>query len=384
MDKTVNFSDISESLANKASTSRSVAIDFLQELFEIISDRLIMGENVVLTGIGEFRPIDNNGTIDVIFVPDDSFILSVNAPFEQFEPIELTDNIDDSILDSTAEISPVEEIAISQASSAIENNTDGGNDYDGIIFTEATDGVEIEYPADMPPPPTTLPTTATTTVVVADKHDDTSVADNSVELSAEDVHIPSAQQPKDVQESKPIEEPMPQPAVDSSTSAVSQTPPTELYFDDNEKRGIEFSWFSFLIGLVVGGAIAYGLFVWTDSADNETTRDAVNKEFALAVDTTNTCLQTDSLSEIADTVPIVTDKITKRRFLATMAREHYGNAAFWVYIYEENKDHVGPNPNNIKIGTEVIIPPASKYAIDASNPESVNAAKKKAGEYVKK
>ena len=139
MDKTVNFSDISESLANKASTSRSVAIDFLQELFEIISDRLIMGENVVLTGIGEFRPIDNNGTIDVIFVPDDSFILSVNAPFEQFEPIELTDNIDDSILDSTAEISPVEEIAISQASSAIENNTDGGNDYDGIIFTEATD-----------------------------------------------------------------------------------------------------------------------------------------------------------------------------------------------------------------------------------------------------
>ena len=48
--------------------------------------------------------------------------------------------------------------------------------------------------------------------------------------------------------------------------------------------------------------------------------------------------------------------------------------AFWVYIYEENKDVI-KNPNQVPIGTRLTIPSASKYDIDANNRTSVEKAK---------
>ena len=71
---------------------------------------------------------------------------------------------------------------------------------------------------------------------------------------------------------------------------------------------------------------------------------------------------------------------TKKRILkqgerlTAIALEEFGDKSFWVYIYEENKDII-PDPNNVKAGIELIIPPASKYGIDRNNPESVRKAK---------
>ncbi len=72
---------------------------------------------------------------------------------------------------------------------------------------------------------------------------------------------------------------------------------------------------------------------------------------------------------------VVTDTCTETMYLTRIARKHYGNRDFWVYIYEENKDII-PNPNRIKPGTVVVIPPREKYGIDPDNPESVLKAKK--------
>ena len=66
-----------------------------------------------------------------------------------------------------------------------------------------------------------------------------------------------------------------------------------------------------------------------------------------------------------------------------MARKHYGDKSFWVYIYEENKAII-TNPNRIRPGQTVVIPPASKYGIDAHNSESIRRAKDKAAEILKK
>ncbi len=80
---------------------------------------------------------------------------------------------------------------------------------------------------------------------------------------------------------------------------------------------------------------------------------------------------------------VVTDVVTDQIVLVTLAEKHYGSPWFWVYIYEENRDKIS-NPNNIKPGTRVVIPPAEKYGINAKNPESLKKARRKSWEYLKK
>lgn len=67
-------------------------------------------------------------------------------------------------------------------------------------------------------------------------------------------------------------------------------------------------------------------------------------------------------------------KVRSGQTLRMMGLEYYGNKSFWVYIYEENKAKI-TNPNNVPIGTELVIPAADKYGIDAKNAESLRKAK---------
>ena len=87
-------------------------------------------------------------------------------------------------------------------------------------------------------------------------------------------------------------------------------------------------------------------------------------------------------TETAPATP-VKDTVKAGYLLPTMARKHYGDKSFWVYIYEENKAII-TNPNRIRPGQTVVIPPASKYGIDAHNSESIRRAKDKAAEILKK
>lgn len=59
--------------------------------------------------------------------------------------------------------------------------------------------------------------------------------------------------------------------------------------------------------------------------------------------------------------------------LTLIAREYYGHKLFWVYLYEYNKAKI-TNPNNIPIGTEIEIPAASLYDIDAKSRASLEKA----------
>ena len=45
--------------------------------------------------------------------------------------------------------------------------------------------------------------------------------------------------------------------------------------------------------------------------------------------------------------------------LAQIARRHYGNPDYWVYIYEANKDQI-VNPSELPAGIELIIPDLSE------------------------
>jgi nucleoid-associated protein YgaU len=43
--------------------------------------------------------------------------------------------------------------------------------------------------------------------------------------------------------------------------------------------------------------------------------------------------------------------------LATIAQQYYEDSALWRKIYDANKDAIGENPDSIKIGQELKIPP---------------------------
>ena len=111
-----------------------------------------------------------------------------------------------------------------------------------------------------------------------------------------------------------------------------------------------------------------------------TTLDLFCKDEQLNESTINDAkiVEDESLT-LTDTVAVVVDKITSTRYLTTMARHHYGDMNFWVYIYEENSDKLG-HPNKIKPGTEVVIPPKEKYNINVFDTLSIEIAKEKAKE----
>ena len=70
--------------------------------------------------------------------------------------------------------------------------------------------------------------------------------------------------------------------------------------------------------------------------------------------------------------------------LTTLSEKHYGSPWFWVYIYEENVARGTINdPNNIRPGTRVVIPPASKYGINPNDKASLRKAQLKSMEYLK-
>lgn len=79
---------------------------------------------------------------------------------------------------------------------------------------------------------------------------------------------------------------------------------------------------------------------------------------------------------------VVTDVITQTEVLTTLAEKYYGSQWFWVYIYEENKSIIS-NPNNVKPGTRVVIPPAEKYGIDVHNPASLKKAQRRSWELLR-
>lgn len=91
----------------------------------------------------------------------------------------------------------------------------------------------------------------------------------------------------------------------------------------------------------------------------------------------------ESNQNVAQQQNEVKDVIKPGYLIHEMARKHYGNKAFWVYIYEENKTKIG-NPNRLSAGLELVIPPAEKYGIDSHNPASVKAANEKAGKILAK
>lgn len=97
------------------------------------------------------------------------------------------------------------------------------------------------------------------------------------------------------------------------------------------------------------------------------------KQDTIQVDSINVQPQSVAEDIVATVQTSQTDTICSGVFLTTMSLRHYGHKAFWVYIYEENKNIIS-NPDLIPVGTVVVIPPPEKYGISPSDTVSINKA----------
>ncbi len=78
----------------------------------------------------------------------------------------------------------------------------------------------------------------------------------------------------------------------------------------------------------------------------------------------------------------LTEKVQPGDRLTLMARRLYGHKAFWVYLYEVNRDKLS-SPNNVTAGMELYLPNPTFWKIDSTSERSVQSALRRAAELVK-
>ena len=417
MNKKLTFPELAELLSVATNTSKRMSELALREMFAVISGKLLEGESVKIDGLGVFKVTEVNsrrsvnvntgeaieipGHSKITFVADKRLAEAVNAPFASFESVVLDDDVTADMLTAIDNAEPAEPAAESSE------------------FSEFSVHSELSEPVAEPAEPAAEPVEPSEFSEPSELSELSEPSESS-ELSepSEPATEPAAEpsEPSELSEPTELSEPATEPAElaaepveeeDAQGGAihVSQSD-DDYYYDDDDDE----SWWQrhrtlkgFLMGVVAGAALyAAADFAIKYYEDNRKVVSAETIEAddgeVVAADT----LPSDTLSDKASpkdslkptaSTPLesakstimkqVTDTVTGSYFLTRMARRHYGNGHFWVYIYEENKGKIS-NPNNVRPGTVVVIPDAKKYGIDKDNPQSVEAAKRKEGEIQRK
>ena len=402
MNKKLTFPELAELLSVATNTSKRMSELALREMFAVISGKLLEGESVKIDGLGVFKVTEVNsrrsvnvntgeaieipGHSKITFVADRRLAEAVNAPFASFESVVLDDDVTADMLTAIDNAEPAEPAA--------EPAAEPSEFSEPSELSEPSEPSEFSEPAE-PSEPSELSEPSEPATEPAAEPSELSEFSEPSELSE-----PAAEEP-----AEPAAEPVEEEDAQGGAIHVSQSD-DDYYYDDDDDE----SWWQrhrtlkgFLMGVVAGAA----LYAAADFAIKyyEDNRKVVSAETIEATDGEVVAADTlpsdtlsdkaspkDSLKPTASTplesakstaVKQVTDTVTGSYFLTRMARRHYGNGHFWVYIYEENKGKIS-NPNNVRPGTVVVIPDAKKYGIDKDNPQSVEAAKRKEGEIQRK
>ena len=344
MENKIPMTRLAAMLAITTGKQKRLCEDFLKEIFRIVADELAKGEGVRIKGFGTFKlsVVESRRSVNVatgedneipahrkvVFLAAKELASAVNAQFEAFEAVEISDDIPtDMMLDEDVDIE--------------------------MDDTELYSLAEEHEPASK----------------ITEEPDSEILAEESEEESAEDQASEEAYAPEML--------------------PASYEP---SYYDDEEEKPANrkrFIW-GFLSGFVAAAAV--GVLFWLLWIRPLASEVAQIKEIAAAdvtpvvVDsgakTVDTVVGDTVTPHAVDETEVATkpsdspvyDTISKTRFLTTMAQEHYGNFNLWPIIYEENKSFLG-HPDRIKPGTKVVVPPLSKYGVDPKNPADVKRVK---------
>lgn len=323
------------------------------------------GIQIVWAGLGSFTPItsESGERSGYRFLPAEALCAALNKPFSMFAPVE---------------------VAPSSASPDLELREIG--QLDQLTKVEP---IEVLF-APREPIQEEVGTPPVVEVVV-----EPVVAEEPLQPDPPAAAVEENILPAPVDEA-PIEAPQPAPSV-AVTAPVEEDP-----FIDQEAHPRMLVW----VFVALGIAMAFCLFIYLLSIQPElemkdkasaaveavqpSPAPAVPAVPAQAIDETDT-LQTTSIATqeeatssvapseaVVSTVSSQAETIERVRLrpgdrLSRLALKKYGNKAFWVYIYEENRAQL-KDPDNIPVGAVITLPAASKYQINAGDTNSINRA----------
>ncbi|MDE6178540.1 MAG: hypothetical protein K2F86_05170, partial [Duncaniella sp.] len=342
-------------------------------------------------------PSDSENGVD--FVADPELAETLNAPFALFEPEEVADDVtEEALAEAVSEPAapapetrpepqkPVEQPQAPEAVAEAEPEPE----------TKAVEETAASKPEPKTEPAKAAPKAAPKPAPKPAPAEAAPTADPTPEPKPE----PAKATPRPTHPA-PQTKPVPvQPVFHSIEEDEEEHIPTD---SDVSREGLGFGW-GFALGIIVGLALgACGVYFALDYlyptqrtaavTIEETVEDPIEE---LLTDTVAKPLPADSLAAItpeakpaeeariaeepkpaaqtpaAESKPVY-DTVKAGYLLQAMARKHYGAKVFWVYIYEENKAKIG-NPNKLQPNMKVVIPPASKYGIDASSKASLGKA----------
>ena len=377
MNEKISFPDLVGLLSSKMNITKKEAETFLKEFFTVSTEVITSGEELRINGLGLFKPIwvEARGSINVqtgepveipghyklSFIPDKVLREAVNAPFSSFSVEVLNDHV------------PIEDMTAVPSQDIDENND--------ICNTE---NVELQDSKE-----------------IREKEEEDEPIEPAHEYIQEDKSADeeSSESTVSSQEIEKFQEEIIQPESETKGEEKEE----DCYEDYLRKSASRksFWWgvlsaFGIIIICLAGGIFfmgndspyvvkigEYTLSLGKQSIDSRPMNN--NPELVVLPENKDTLSEMEKDSVLKDSVisvsplaapevkPVI-ETIRSGVFLTTLARKYFGHKAFWVYIYEENKDVI-KNPNQVPIGTRLTIPSASKYDIDANNRASVEKAK---------
>ena len=331
MNERVNILDLASQLSDKTGKDKKDSELFIREFISIVSETLPNDKIVKVKGLGSFKVItvEQRESVDVntgeriiipshsriSFVPEKELKERINKPFACFETVELGDGVSFS-----DEGQPVEK----ESAAAVEDAANG--DASEIHEEQKTEGVLTEMPAE------------------------------------------------EIMGLKPVE----QETSEEMDSPNNISDKKQINSSSN-LAAIILVLFFVLLGIGVYSFYTIGDFQAaerTNVAEQAKLAEKIEDSVLLVDDGTEIVqeqLDTDTTNDIEEKKEIVKETIASGTRLTLISLKHYGHKVFWVYIYEHNKEII-KNPNNIQIGTEVVIPDAALYSIDVGDPKSIEKA----------
>lgn len=427
MNRKIPFHELASLLAANCNISSEEAEDFIKNFFDQIAGALSDGDSVKIKGIGLFS-ITHDKTSPVSFVPDAEIADTINAPFALFEPEVLNDSLSEETL---ADI----EVLVDTNDPTREVFTDRVHETGENVPRSTPKEEEISIKHEEIEESTSVENSEFIETTICDESDK---SEKSLEESVKPEEATTAtlsSPPTMTIATDDLVSVTPQPSTENtvvstpvttistvSTPMFPEEEPEEYLPEDHQeqKSGAGFGW-GLMIGIIIGLALgacavyfAIDYIIPTPTLDlqEEIKEDvASNEEVSMVlaeaeavlrgdtiVSETNSIASTDvpgnnmetkSEDNTPETPPAqpvnapIKDTVKAGYLLHDMAKKHYGNKCFWVYIYEENKAKIS-NPNRVTPGLVLVIPPAEKYGINASNTASVKAANEKAGKILAK
>ncbi len=378
MNQKINFQELVDLIARKQQCSKRDAEMFLRELMSLMTDVISEGEILKINSLGTFKPVWVEERASVNVQTGEPYVIPGHYKLT-FTPVKaVRDAMNEPFSCFVAEVLPDEAPILISGSEAVDEMTDN----------------KVEDVADTLPDDESIVTNEVETVDVgntapdeAEPHTDDSKDDTEMSQS------PTSPIVNDVADDKPLPEADGDDDKEDNTVEVKEADSDVTGNENNDvkekisrtyRRGL---WTGITVATAICTLVVLSLYLYlkrdngyvmTDSPED--TIHAISEEadtVALLQDT----IGIDSINEqpdivndaIAAVATLQVDTIRSGVFLTSMSLRHYGHKAFWVYIYEENKDVIS-NPDLIPIGTAVVIPPPEKYGINSSDTASVNKA----------